>query len=346
MSTTPCTTRRGSFGRAAGPRALVAALAATLALSSPLSAAAKELSLASPIPPGHRFSPAFFNAFAERLKERSGGKLTVKVYAGGSLNPSVQRQYSILLDGVADIAFVAPIYTVDIMPVTSTVSVPGVCRDAVDCTKALWRAYPLIEKEFDAKILALWTNNAPVVITKNKPVRSAADLKGMKVRISGALEAPFWQALGAAPVSQPVTEINQNLANGVIDAIAIDPASIISFKLNDVGRYVTRGVPAQGIAFALAMNKKVYASLSPEERRWVDQSGGETFSIEGAARSAEVDDKAFEVSRKAGIEIIDLPDAEVRKMQAAIAAEVAKFRATKFRSGVTGAQAYDLMKGK
>ena len=326
-------------------RSSIAAALLAAGLSATGTGIAKELTLASPLPPSHRFTPAFFTAYADKLKEVSGGKLTVKLYTGGSLNPSLPKQYSMLLDGVADLAFVIPIYTADVFPVANTVSVPGVCADAVACTRALWRAYPLIEKEIDAKILAMWTNDTPALITKARPVRTMADMKGAKVRISGPGEAPFWRAMGASPVSQEATEINQNLANGVIDGIAVDPASIISFKLHEFGKFVTLGIPAQGIAFTLLMNKKVYAALTPEERQRVDKAAGEAFSIVGATLAAQEDKTALEVSKKAGMEIIQRSPDEIKRMGSAMAPEVDKFRAIKFRSGTTGAQAYDLMKG-
>ena len=324
--------------------ALVGVLAAALLSATP--AQAKELTMASPLPPSHRFTPAYLQAYADRLKEVSGGQLTVKLYTGGSLNPAVPKQYSMLLDGVFDMAFVAPIYTAAVFPTTNTVSVPGVCADAEACTKALWRAFPLIEKETDAKILAMWTNENPALITKGKAVRKAADMKGLKVRISGPGEAPYWSAMGAAPVSQDVTEINQNLANGVIDGIAIDPASIISFKLNEVGKFVTLGVPAQGIAFSLMMNKQTYAALSTQERKWVDTVAGESFSLAGVKHAGDEDKRALDVAKKSGMEVIQLSADEVRGLTAAVDPEVAKFRAQKFRTGVTGAQAFDMMKGK
>ncbi|AOW13799.1 hypothetical protein LPB72_01750 [Hydrogenophaga crassostreae] len=324
--------------------ALVGVFAAAWLSVTP--AQAKELTMASPLPPSHRFTPAYLQAYADRLKEVSGGQLTVKLYTGGSLNPAVPKQYSMLLDGVFDMAFVAPIYTAAVFPTTNTVSVPGVCADAEACTKALWRAYPLIEKETNAKILAMWTNENPALITKGKAVRKATDMKGLKVRISGPGEAPYWSAMGAAPVSQDVTEINQNLANGVIDGIAIDPASIISFKLNEVGKFVTLGVPAQGIAFSLMMNKQTYASLSTQERKWIDAVAGEAFSLAGVKHAGDEDRRAIEVAKKSGMEVIQLSADEVRGLTSTVEPEVAKFRAQKFRTGVTGAQAFDMMKGQ
>ena len=135
-------------------------------------AGAGELSLSYFMGPKHPMNRAVFTPFAKKLAEVSGGKLTVKQYAGGALNSSPPKQYSILLKGVADIAFALPGYTGSLFPVTNTVTIPGVCSDALDCTKAMWRAMPEIEKEFNAKLLAVWANDIPVLLTKKKAVRS------------------------------------------------------------------------------------------------------------------------------------------------------------------------------
>ena len=57
---------------------------------------------------------------------------------GGALNSSPPRQYSILLDGVADIVFALSGYTGDLFPKTNVLSCPGVCETAASCTDALY----------------------------------------------------------------------------------------------------------------------------------------------------------------------------------------------------------------
>ena len=244
----------GSNIRRTGTAAVLIALAA----GTGAPASATELSLSYFMGLKHPMNRAVFTPFAKKLAEVSGGKLTVKQYPGGALNSSPPKQYSILLKGVADIAFALPGYTGNLFPVTNTVTIPGVCADALDCTKAMWRAMPLIEKEFKAKLLAVWANDIPVLLTRKKAVRSVADLKGMKVRVTSKQDVPFMEALGASAVSQPVTVINRNLANGTIDAIAIDPSAIRSFKLWEPANYVTIGLPGSGSAFVLMMNQGVY----------------------------------------------------------------------------------------
>ena len=236
------------------------AILATVALGvlSGAALAQTEFSLSYFMGPKHRFNEAFFTPFADKLAELSGGTLTVKQYAGGTLNSNPALQYSTVVEGVTDVAFGISSYTYDLFPISSSISVPGVCNSGIDCTEALWRAKDLIEGEFNAKLIAMWSNEPMAIVTRDKPIRTLEDFKGLKIRVSSNIEADFLSALGAAPVSQSVSEINQNLANGTIDAIAIDPTSVRDFKLYEPANYVTLGMPTSGLAFWLLMNKQSY----------------------------------------------------------------------------------------
>lgn len=310
------------------------------------SSLATELSLSYFMGPKHPMNRAVFTPFAKKLAEVSGGKMTVKQYPGGALNSAPPKQYSILLKGVADIAFALPGYTGKLFPVTNTVTIPDVCSDALECTKAMWRVMPEIEKEFKAKLLAVWANDVPVLLTKKKAVRSLADMKGMKVRVTSKQDVAFMQALGASAVAQSVTVINRNLANGTIDAIAIDPSAIRSFKLWEPAKYVTVGLPGAGSAFVLMMNSGVYNKMSKREKSWVNQASGKWLSLQGGAMYKKAAIGGLGVAKKKGVEVIMLSDGERAKARQAMAGAMAKFRSTKMRGGKTGGQIIDMMKGK
>lgn len=326
-------------------RSLAAAMLAAAVLGN-TSVQAADLSLSYFMGPKHPMNKAVFTPFAEKLSEVSGGKLSVTQFPGGALNSAPPKQYSILLDGVADIAFHLPGYTSQLFPLTNVVTVPGVCDSAMSCTSALLRARPELEKEYNAKVLAIWANQPPVLITRDKPVRSMADLKGMKIRVTSAADVPYTEALGASAVSQPVSVINQNLTNGVIDAIAIDPSAIRSFKLFDAGNYVTTWFPGSGSAFVLLMNKGVYDGLSEEERGWVDAASGDWLSMSGGNTYEKAAAGGLKAAADAGNEIIELPEEEKTKMNAAIAGALEAFNASTVIDGVTGADAVKLFKGE
>ncbi len=298
-------------------RVILLAAAAALAASATI-AQAKELSLAYFMGPKHPMNAAVFTPFADKLAEVSGGKLTVQQFPGGALNSVPPKQYAILLDGVADIVFTLPGYTGDVFPMTNVITMPGVCDSPKSCTEAILRARGTLEKEYNAKLLALWTNAPPVLITKDKPVRKLEDLEGMKIRVTSKQDVPFMEALGASAVAQPVTVINQNLANGVIDGIAIDSSAIGAFKLHEPGNYVTTWMPGSGSAFVLLMNNDVYNGLSDEERGWVDEASAEWLSHSGGEGYSKATARGIDIAKKAGLEMIDLSDDEKARFNAKI----------------------------
>ena len=327
-------------------RTAAAAAAGAAALALCASASAKDLSLSYFMGPKHPMNAAVFTPFAEKLAEVSDGELTVTQFPGGALNSSPPKQYSMLLDQVADVAFHLPGYTAQLFPMTNVVTVPGVCDSAVTCTEALLRARPELEAEYDAKVLAVWANDPPVLVTRDRPVRTLEDMKGLKVRVTSATDAPFTEALGASAVSQPVSVINQNLSNGVIDAIAIDPSAIRSFKLFDAGNYVTTWYPGSGSAFVLLMNRAVYEGLSDEERGWVDEASGDWLSTGGGEAYGRAAQGGIDAAREAGNEIIELSDAEKARFGDAVAQALEDFEASDIGGGMTGADVITLMRGE
>ena len=278
-----------------------------------------ELSLAYFMGPKHPMNAGVFTPFAEKLAEASGGKMTVQQYPGGALNSVPPKQYSILLDGVADIVFALPGYTGDLFPKTNLITLPTICDSSLTCTEALQNARSELEKEFDAKVLALWSNSPPILLTKDKPVRTLEDLKGMKVRVTSKQAVPYVEALGASAVAQPVTVINQNLANGVIDAISIDPSGIGSFKLQEPANYLTNYFPGSGAAFVLLMNKGSYNALSDEEKGWVDAASDASLAESGAIAFAKSSERGMKIARDAGVEIIELSEEEKARFDAVVA---------------------------
>ncbi len=297
--------------------AIAAGLAAASAFATS-TASADELSLAYFMGPKHPMNKGVMTPFGDKLAELSGGKLTVKQFPGGALNKVPPKQYSILLSGVADVVFALPGFTSDVFPKTNVVSMPGVCDSAVTCTEALQRARGELEKEYNAKVIAMWSNAPPVLITRDKPVRTLEDLKGLKLRVVAKASVPVVESLGAQAVAQPITVVNQNLANGVIDGIITDPSAIRSFKLHEPANYVTTWFPGSGSAFVLLMNKGVYNGLSDEEKGWVDEAASTELSLGAGQAYQRVSAGGLKIAAEAGNELIELSDAEKARWQAKI----------------------------
>ncbi len=288
-----------------GLKMMVVGLAATLAV--PGMAAAKELKLAYFMSPKHPMNSAVFTPFAEALAELSGGELTVKQFPAGELGKGPQQQYKRAVDGVADIVFGIPGYTETIFPRTMMVAIPGVVPGAREGTDMLWNALNYLDAEYmRVKLLAMWTNAPAVLITKEEPVRTLEDVKGMKIRAPSAADAPVIASWGAVPVQMTVNETYNALNTGIVDAVMIGSSGIGSFKLNEPGKYITTGLPASSAAFYLIMNMDVWDELTPEQQVWVDQASGYDLSVKGGEGYAAAGERGLKVAAESGLEIIQL----------------------------------------
>ena len=306
---------------------------------------AKNLALSYFMGPSHPMNAGIFTPFAERLEQVSDGALKVTLYSGGALNSSPPKQYSILLDGVADIAFHLPGYTAQLFPITTAITTPGICSTAVECTRALWRMIDVIESEFDAKVLAVWTNQPAVLFSKNKAIRTIDDMDGLLVRVTSAQDIPFMTALGASAVAQAVNVANQNLQNGVVDVLHIDPAGGTSFKLYEPANYITTNLPGGGSSFILLMNKHVWNSLTDQEKQWVNEVSGENLSVEAAKAYEAAAIESLDVSEKNGVEIIRLSNEERQKWETAMQPALDTWLESEVAQGLSGADITRIMRG-
>ena len=279
----------------------------------------REFSLAHFLPAHHALTEGMFSPLSQELESLSGGRLSIRQYPAGALNSSSTAQYSILLKGVADIALIIPTYTADLFPKTDLIIYPGICKTAMECTEALQRARAVLDAEYDAKVLALWATAAPVLLTRDVPVRKLEDMRGLKIRVMARSAIPIIEALGASAIMQPGTVVHQNLTTGVIDGVAISPTGIAAYQLHEPAAFLTTWLPLSGLPFALLMNQGVYDSLSPEERGWINDAADQSLSIAGAESFTRATDEGMRLAVEAGVEIIDLSESEKRRFEEAVA---------------------------
>lgn len=293
-------------------------VATTIAMLVASASYAENLSLAYFMGPNHPMNKAFLTPMGEMIEAETGGNVTVQHFPGGALNASPPNQYSIMLDGVADIVFMLPSFSNRLFQKSAVLSLPGVCESAAACTEAIRASRDEIEAEYKGKMIGFWTNSPPVLITRGKAVRSLEDAQGLKIRVSDPTAIPFLEALGISAIALPVTEINQSLANGIVDGVMIDPSGILSFKLDEPGDYITTWFPGGPATFAVLMNQDAYDGLSEEDRAAIDRVADSNLSMQAAQTYASIGQKGIDKAAASGLEIIDLPDAERAKIQAVI----------------------------
>jgi len=239
-------------------------------------ASAEELKFANFMPGGHPYVAGTFQPFADMVAEKTGGKVTVKLFNGGELGPGPVEQYARALDGVADLAVSLAGYTASTFPLTLIAELPGVLDEASG-TETIWTNIDLLRPEYRrVQLVSLWSSADNLIYSRETPIRSLADVKGLKIRVPSRNTGLMVEAWGATPVSMPVSEIYNAMQTGVIDAAMIDGTATKAFKLAEVAKYLTVGMESTNSPFFIVMNRDAFDALSGDEQAAILDAGKAT----------------------------------------------------------------------
>jgi tripartite ATP-independent transporter DctP family solute receptor len=161
------------------------------------------------------------NQMAKLLDERSKGRLKIKVFANSALGSERDTIEQLKIGGLDMLRLsIAPLN--NIVPETIVPSLPFVFRNEEHMHAAL--DGPVGEEILAAMakqgIIGLaWYDDGPRSIYAKKPIKSLADMKGLKLRVQQSdLWVAMTEALGASPTPLPYGEVYTALTTGIIDA--------------------------------------------------------------------------------------------------------------------------------
>ena len=159
------------------------------------------------------------------------------------------------------------------------------------------------------KGLAFWSGGFHV-ISANKPLRTPADVKGLKMRIpsSKVLEANE-RSLGALPQVMAFSEVYQALQTGVVDGTENILSSYTSQKYLEVQKFITLTYHTH-TGYAVIMNKAFWNSLSPDLQAVVSSSIKDATEYEQTLVVQENNDALAKIKASGNAQVIDLTDAQ------------------------------------
>jgi TRAP-type C4-dicarboxylate transport system substrate-binding protein len=109
------------------------------------------------------------------------------------------------------------------------------------------------------------------IVTRN-PVKSLEDLKGVKLRTAGGLEAEYVKLWGAAPSFAVWAEVYPATQRGVVDGVLTAAVAIETSKLYEVAPHFLK-IDGPVAAFYITVNKTEWDKLTPELRATVKSVG-------------------------------------------------------------------------
>ena len=223
------------------------------------------------------------NPWVKWMQEQAGDEVRIKVFAGGTLGRNPVQQLKLVRDRVADLTLTLPAYTPGRFTDLSVFELPGLVTNADEGSKAVWKMYKrgLLRGFEDLKVVGLYTTDTYNIHTATK-IASYKDVKGLKLRIAGAVQTQVAKALGAVPVGMPPTQIAESVNRKLLSGAILNWAALIPFKVNRVTKYhyhAELGV----LPLVIVMNKASYAELPAKARSAVDRSGEQIVKLGGGA---------------------------------------------------------------
>jgi len=268
-------------------------------------------------------------AFADLVRDYTGGSVDITVHPGGSLGFKGAELLKVVKDGqvpMSDILMGVVAGSEDVFGISS---LPRLVPTFAEAHQLYTASKPLYDKaatRWNQKLLyaAPWPPSG--LVTKN-PVNAKADLQNLKTRTYDKNGANFLQALGASPLSLPWGEVYSSLRTGMIDSVLTSAESTNNGKFWEV----LANFKDINYAFPLNMvtiNLDYWNALSAEQQQAMLKAAAETEQKQWAA-SEERTKEALQAIQDNGI-AVSAPDAAL----SAAMDEAAKQIIAEFKTGL------------
>ena len=246
----------------------------------------------------------------EKVKEITGGKLTIEYYPNSQLGNDQELQGQ-MLAGDIDFVICQTAQTVSFVPEVAIFDLPMVFAkydaETID--------YALNKSEFTDKINEAYKAKNMYCLhflqggtfretTSNKNIQSIEDFNGLKIRtMENKNHMAFWQAMGAAPTPLPWPEVYISLQQGLVDAQENATDTCVGANLQEVQDYL---IMTHHILYCnqFLINAGKFDSLDPLYQEALQQAVDEA-AVEIEAKLAQVNLDNKQILIDGGMELVE-----------------------------------------
>ncbi|MET3495493.1 TRAP transporter substrate-binding protein [Variovorax boronicumulans] len=268
--------------------------------------------------------------FADIVAAKSAGKITVKLFAGGSLGGDLQT-VSALQGGTVEI-------TVLNAGILSAQVKEFAAYDFPFLFNSGKEADAVTDGPFGQKLMArledkglhglgYWDLGFRNLTNSKRPIVKADDIAGLKIRvIQSPIYIDLFGALGANATPLPFPELYPALDQKAVDGQENPNTTILSSKFAEVQKYITQTRHIYNPQ-ALLISKKTWDGMSAEEKKIINDAAAESTAFQRAA-SRGAADSALDALKKAGMTVSELPPEEMTKLRAKVKPVIDKYSAS------------------
>ncbi|RKX45689.1 MAG: TRAP transporter substrate-binding protein [Verrucomicrobia bacterium] len=219
----------------------------------------------------------------ERLEEISGGAVTVDIYPSSVLGSETQCIEQ-LQNGSLAMTKTSSAAMENFIPTMVVFGLPYIFRDADHFWSVLnGEIGQQLLQQGESKFLrglCYYDAGSRNFYTKEKPIHTPADLKGLKIRVQNSKTAiDMVKAMGGAPTPIAWGELYSALAQGTVDGAENNLPSFTSNKHYEVCKHFSLDAHTR-VPDLLLMSSKVWNKLDPQVQAWVQQAADESSTFQ------------------------------------------------------------------
>ena len=258
---------------------------------------------------GSNFISQSYVAFADRVREATGGELDITVHPGGSLYGGSEILRAVREGQVPIGARFLAAHSSE-MPILGVDTIPFLATNKEQARKLYDVSRPEVESALAERGLRLlfapvWP---PQGLFSRTEVNAVSDMQGVRFRAYDASTTRLAELMGAIPTKTEASEIAQAFSTGIADAMIASGAIGVFQKMWDYVDYfyrVNAWLPKSGVI----VNADAWAGLGDDVRGVIEQAAAQTEAA--VWDEMEVQNEGYNATMaENGIRVLD-PSAEL-----------------------------------
>jgi len=259
-------------------------------------------------------------AVADELKKRTNGRFIIEPFGEGSFVPA-KEIHNAVKRGMLEAGFTSSAYIQSQVPLAAVSNgLPFGLRDAWEAAyfmqvagmeQMMKEALLKLDMYYYSEVVNGWE------LVLKKPVRTAEDLKGMKLRSAGTMEK-FFSSVGAAATFLPASEVYTALATGVVDGGHFgDVIGAHPLKLFEICKYHMTTPVLFGASTIWLVNKKAFDGLPKDLQSIFHSTLTEQFWKHTFQNKFMAEELYRKIQKEDKVELLTLSSGDYDKLQQA-----------------------------
>ncbi|GEO16922.1 TRAP transporter substrate-binding protein [Microvirga aerophila] len=255
--------------------------------------------------------------FGELVKEKSGGKITIRLFPGGTLGGDLQT-VSALQGGTVDMTVLNTGVLAGIDKNTAILDFPYLFNSEKEADAVVDgpAGKKLHEKLAEKGLVGLsyFENGFRQTTNSRRPIAKMEDFQGLKLRV---LQLPLFidvfKELGSNPVPLPFPEVYTALEQKVVDGQENPPNTIYFSKLHEVQKYLSLTKHVFNPQ-SMLLSKKTWDRLSQDEKKLIQDAANEAAVYQRQV-SRDQTTKSIELIKASGVAVNEVPAEEIERIR-------------------------------